>query len=245
MRSAIVTGGSRGIGKAIATTLAGNGIRVALTYRTSKKKATSVVKEIEKAGGQAMCIQLNQKDRKAIRRIIKAVRKELGGINILVNNAAIVQKKEFFDISNSDFDNMMSVNLRGPFILCQELMPEMIKKKWGRIVNISSIAGQTGGVNQVHYAVAKAGLINLTRSLARLYSKYGVTINAIAPEWIRTKQMEDDLGYDFDTIDFSHIPIGRVGETEEVAGAVSFLCSDNASYITGQTINVNGGIYFG
>ncbi|MDP2648845.1 MAG: SDR family oxidoreductase, partial [bacterium] len=128
---------------------------------------------------------------------------------------------------------------------CQEILPEMVKSRWGRIVNISSIGGQWGGINQVHYAASKAGLINLTRSLARLYSKHGITANAVAPEWITTDQMKKDMGYDFDAIDFSHVPVGRAGTPEEVASAVVFLCSDGASYISGQTINVNGGVYFG
>lgn len=245
MINAIVTGGSRGIGEAIAVTLAKNGVNVVLTYKTSKKKANSVVKEIESKGGKAACLQLDQGDRKAIHRLVKTARKELGRISILINNAAITQKKSFREISDRDWDKMMAVNLRGPFILSRELIPDMIKKRWGRIVNISSIGGQWGGLHQVHYAAAKAGLINLTMSLARIYSKDGITTNAIAPGLVFTDMIKPMLKTEAGRKELDKIPLGRAATTKEIADAVAFLCSDDASYITGQTINVNGGMYFG
>lgn len=243
-KNVLVTGGNSGIGKAIAFALAKEGVRVALTYHLKKEEAISVVKEIEKMGGTAFAVQLDQKSRESIRNAVKIVREKFGAINILVNNAGIVQKKPFLEITDDDFDMVLATNLRGPFELCQEVVPDMQKQKWGRIVNISSIGGQWGGVHQVHYAASKAGLINLTRSLAKLFSKDGITSNAIAPEWIVTDAITKDLGFDINKQDFSSIPAGRAGTPEEVAGAVAFLCSDEASYITGQTINVNGGIYF-
>lgn len=243
-KNALVTGGSRGIGKAIAIVLAKEGVRVALTYNSKKDEAMAVVKSIEQNGGKAVAIQLDQKNRKSIENAVKAVREKFGAINILVNNAGIVQKKAFTEITDDDFDMVLATNLRGPFTLAQEVIPDMLKNKWGRIVNISSIGGQWGGVHQVHYAASKAGLINLTRSLAKLFSKDGITSNAIAPEWIVTDAITKDLGFDIKKQDFSGIPVGRAGTPEEVAGTVAFLCSDEASYITGQTLNVNGGIYF-
>ncbi len=243
-KNAIVTGGSRGIGKAIAIALAKEGINMALTYNTNKEKTLSVVREIENKGNRAICIQLDQRSRENIRRVIEEVHKNLGTVNILVNNAAIAQEKTFETIADEDWDDMMAVNLRGPFILCQKVIPDMIEQGWGRIINISSIGGQWGGVNQVHYAAAKAGLINLTKSLARIYSKHGITSNAISPGLVDTDMAAGELTTPAGKEKVSNIPIGRIATTEDVASTAVFLASDEASYITGQTINVNGGLYF-
>ncbi len=243
-KNAIVTGSSRGIGKAIAIALAKEGINIALTYNTNKEKALSVVREIENKGNRAICIQLDQRSRQNIRRVIEEVHKNLGTVNILVNNAAIAQEKPFKTITDEDWDDMIAVNLRGPFILCQEVIPDMIEQDWGRIINICSIGGQWGGINQVHYAAAKAGLINLTKSLARIYSKHGITSNAISPGLVDTDMAAGELTTPAGKEKVSNIPIGRIATTEDVASTAVFLASDEASYITGQTINVNGGLYF-
>lgn len=245
IKNAIVTGGSRGIGKAIAIALAKEGINIALTYKTNKEKALSVVKEIESSGNSAICTRLDQKSRENVRQFIEEVHKNFGKINILVNNAAIAQKKPFEKITDEDWNNMMRVNLRGPFILCQEIIQDMMEQSWGRIVNIASIGGQWGGYNQVHYAAAKAGLINLNKSLAKIYSKHGITINTVSPGLVSTDMTKRDLKIDISKRYFEGIPIGRIATTEEVANVVAFLCSDGASYITGQNINVNGGMYSG
>jgi len=245
VKNAIVTGGSRGIGKAIAIALSKKGINVALTYRTDKEKALSVVRKIENNGDKALCIELDQKNRNNIRRVIEEMHESFGKINILVNNAAIAQEKAFETITDNDWDNMMEVNLRGPFILCQEVIPDMVEQSWGRIVNIASIGGQWGGYNQVHYAAAKAGLINLTKSLARIYSKDGITVNAIAPGLVATDMSQNELNTEAGKKKAASIPIGRIATAKEIANVVAFLASDEASYITGQTINVNGGMYFG
>ena len=213
-------------------------------YNTKKDEAMDTILEIAGFGGTAVAVQLDQKDRKSIENAVKAVREKFGAINILVNNAGIVQKKPFEKITDADWDEVMSVNLRGPFALCQEVLPDMLNGGWGRIVNLASVGGQWGGIYQAHYAASKAGIINLTKSLAKIYSKDGITTNAVSPEWIATDSMEKGLNFDFSKQDFSSIPAGRAGTPEEVAGAVAFLCSDEASYITGQTLNVNGGIYF-
>lgn len=244
VKNAIVTGGSRGIGKAIAIALSKKGINVALTYRTDKEKALSVVRKIENNGDKALCIELDQKNRNDIRRVIEEMHESFGKINILVNNAAIAQEKAFETITDNDWDNMMEVNLRGPFILCQEVIPDMVEQSWGRIVNITSIGGQWGGYNQVHYAAAKAGLISLTMSLAKIYSKYGITTNAVAPGLVSTDMSKYELNAKEGKKKTASIPIGRIATTEEIANVVAFLASDEASYITGQTINVNGGLYF-
>ncbi|HEY4521725.1 MAG TPA: 3-oxoacyl-ACP reductase family protein [Candidatus Paceibacterota bacterium] len=245
IKNAFVTGGSRGIGKAIAVALAKAGINVVISYNKNEKDALAVLQEIKENGVQGMIVWMDQKIPLSIYNAVADIKKNFGLINILVNNAGMAQKKTFGEITVDDWDIMMATNLRGPFILCQEVIQDMVKQNWGRIVNISSVAGESGGLHQVHYAVSKAGLINLTRSLARVYSARSVTINAVAPNTVITDMTKVDLKIDFLKQDFSDIPAGRVGTLEEVASAVVFLCSDTASYITGQTINVNGGAYFG
>lgn len=242
---ALVTGGSRGIGKAIASALAKEGINVALTYRMNKEKALSVVDKIESIGNKAICLRLDQISRENIREAIEEVRGKFGKINILINNAAIAQEKPFETITDNDWNNMLKINLRGPFILCQEIIPDMIAQEWGRIINISSIGGQWGGFNQVHYAAAKAGLINLTKSLARIYSGKGITTNAISPGLVGTEMSSKELNTKSGKEKLKNIPIGRTAIPEEIAQVVVFLASEKSSYITGQTINANGGMYFG
>lgn len=245
IKNAIVTGGSRGIGKAIATALAKEGVNVALTYKTNKEKALSLVEKIASKGNRAICMQLDQRSRENICQVIEDVHKSFGKINILVNNAAIAQEKPFETITDDDWDNMMAANLRGPFILCQEIIPDMVEQGWGRIINICSVGGQWGGINQVHYAVAKAGMINLTKSLARIYSKNGITSNAVSPGLVATDMSTRELSTPSGKEKVKNIPIGRIATPEEIANVVVFLASEQASYITGQTINVNGGMYFG
>jgi len=242
---ALVTGGSRGIGKAIAIALAKERIKVALTYKINKEKALSVVEKIESIGSKAICLELDQKSRQNILNTIKEVRNKYGKIDILINNAAIAQEKPFETITDDDWNNMLEINLRGPFILCQELIPDMIEQNWGRIINVCSIGGQWGGFNQVHYAAAKAGLINLTKSLARIYSAKGITSNAVSPGLVGTEMSSKELNSETGKEKVINIPIGRIATPEEIAEVVVFLASEKAGYITGQTINVNGGMYFG
>ena len=244
-RVALVTGGSRGIGRAIAATLAARGHAVALTYATSENEAHAVAGEITGAGGQAMAVRLVAEDRASIARAVADVRAALGVIGVLVNNAAIAQEKPFLDLTDADWDRMLAVNLRGPFACAQEVLPDMLKQGWGRIINISSVGGQWGGMNQVHYACAKAGLNNLTRSLAKLYSAKGVTTNTVAAGLVATKMIANELETAAGKEKVRNIPIGRIATTDEIARVTAFLASDDASYITGQTLNANGGMYFG
>jgi len=241
---ALVTGGSRGIGKAISLALAKTNVQVALTYKNSRDLAEEVVDAVA-GGGKAMAIQMLVEDRTSISRAIAEIEKKMGSINILVNNAAIAQEKSFDTITDIDWDYMLAVNLRGPFVCCQEVIPGMLKKGWGKIINVTSIGGQWGGFNQVHYAAAKAGLISLTRSLAKIYSSRGITTNAVAPGLVQTEMSARELESEAGREKVRNIPIGRLATAEEVAQTVLFLASDAASYVTGQTINVNGGMYFG
>jgi acetoacetyl-CoA reductase/3-oxoacyl-[acyl-carrier protein] reductase len=244
-RVALVTGGSRGIGRAIAATLGARGHLVGLTYATSERDARAVADEIAGSGGRAMAVQLVAEDRGSIRRALDEVRQAFGPIAVLVNNAAIAQEKPFLDLSDADWDRMLAVNLRGPFACSQEVLPDMLKQRWGRIISLSSVGGQWGGMNQVHYACAKAGLNNLTRSLAKLYSAQGVMANTVAAGLVATRMIANELETPAGKEKVRNIPVGRIASVEEIARVVAFLASDDAGYITGQTINANGGMYFG
>lgn len=243
-KTAIVTGGSRGIGAAISKALSKCQIAVALTYKLQQSMAKKVVKEIHTLGGKAIALQMAVEDRSSIKKALAIIKEQFGFINVLVNNAAIAQEKAFNEITDENWDDVLSVNLRGPFTLCQELLPDMQKQGWGRIINISSIGGQWGGFNQVHYAASKAGLISLTRSLARIYSQDGITINSIAPGLVGSDMARRELESESGKAKVKSIPIGRISTPEEVANVAVFLSGDASSYITGQTINVNGGMYF-
>ena len=239
---AFVTGASRGIGRGIALNLMKKGYGVAVGYRSNKDLAISVVSGRE----NAVAVQVDIKNRESIRgAIVECASHFRQDIDILINNAAISQEKPFDMITDQDWDHMLAVNLRGPFAFSQEVLPGMIKKGWGRIVNIASIGGQWGGYNQVHYAAAKAGLINLTRSIAKIYSGCGITCNAVSPGLVHTDMSDRELASAEGKKKVQDIPAGRIGTVEEIADIVAFLISDRASYITGQTINANGGMYFG
>lgn len=245
IRVALVTGGSRGIGRGIAQTLACNGMRVVFTFNEHADAASAIVEELEKDGHKALAIQMATEERSSVVEALELVRHRWGPVDILVNNAAIAQEKPFDTITDQDWDHMMAVNLRGPFICAQECLPDMIERGWGRIINITSIGGQWGGFNQVHYAASKAGLINLTRSLAKLYSGKGVTTNAVAIGLVQTDMSAAELATEAGQEKAKAIPRGRLGTLQDIADAVAFLASDQADYITGQTINLNGGMYFG
>jgi len=244
-RVALVTGGSRGIGRAIASTLAARGHAVALTYATHEADGRALAEEITRRGGRAIAVRLLLEDRATIRAATDAARAAFGPISVLVNNAAIAQEKPFDDLTDADWDHMLAVNLRGPFACAQEVLPDMRGQRWGRIVSISSVGGQWGGMLQVHYACAKAGLNNLSRSLAKMYSADGITANTVAAGLVATTMITRELQTEAGKDKVRHIPMGRIATPEEIAGIVAFLASDDAGYITGQTINANGGMYFG
>ena len=242
---ALVTGGSRGIGRSVSSFLAGQGYRVALTYNTQIDFALKAAGELRDTGHEAIAFQMAVEDRASVQSALAKILDLWGQVDILVNNAAIAQEKPFETISDEDWDRMMAVNLRGPFICVQECLSAMIEKHWGRIINITSIGGQWGGFNQVHYAASKAALINFTRSLAKLYSQHGVTANAVAIGLVQTDMSSGELATPAGREKVRAIPRGRIGTVQDVAETVAFLASDQADYITGQTINLNGGMYFG
>lgn len=240
---AFITGGSRGIGREMVKKFHAAGYITAFSYCSQTKLADELLNML---GKDCLAVQLNQGNPESIMRALEVIGREAKThIDVLVNNGAIAQEKPFDEITPDDWSTMMNVNLQGPFLLAQHVSKEMQAKRWGRIINISSIGGQWGGFNQVHYAASKAGLISLTQSLAKIYSKDQITANAIAIGLVATDMTQRELESDAGQKKVSSIPAGRLGRAEEIADIALFLASEEASYITGQTINVNGGMYFG
>ena len=236
---ALVTGAGSGIGKASALALLEAGYRVACGFNTNRAGA----EQIQKAHAAAHAVKIDIASRASIKRAIAASRRHFGqDFDIVVNNAALVQEKPFETLTDADWDRMLAINLRGAFIVAQESLPAMLAKKWGRIINITSIGGQWGGMRQVHYAAAKAGLINLTHSLAKLYSASGVTANAIAPGLVATEMVRKELQSKAGRDKARQIPVGRIAQPAEIAAGVVYLVSEEAGYVTGHTLNINGGL---
>ena len=238
---ALVTGAGRGIGRETALQLARQNATVIVNYNGNKAAAEETVRIITEAGGTAECMQCSVADYTAVEQMVKTIIEKYGSIDILVNNAGISEQKLLTDITNSDWENMISTNLSGAFYFCRAVLPYFVHRKSGRIINISSMWGETGGSCEVHYSAAKAGLIGLTKALAKEVAPSGITVNAVSPGVINT-EMVTKLGKD--TVDMlrEEIPVMRLGTPEDVANAVSFLADDKSSYITGQIISVNGGI---
>jgi len=232
----LVTGASKGIGKIIADYFDTQDYDVIYGYNNT------IPKNIDNNFSVYIDISSRESIRNAINKIEQRFERP---IDILVNNAAIAQEKPFLEITDDDWQEMLNVNLQGAFRVTQEVLPNMIKNRWGRIINITSIGGQWGGFNQVHYAASKAALINFTQSIAKIYSKEGITSNAIAIGLVETDMSKNELNTTAGKEKVKNIPIGRLGTKEEIAKIAFFLASEDASYITGQTINANGGIYFG
>ena len=236
---ALVTGAGSGIGKACALALLDAGYLVACGYNSNRGGA----QQIENSFANAYAVKIDIASRASVKRAMAASAKHFGrGFDIVVNNAALVQEKPFETITDADWDRMLTVNLRGAFIVAQEALPAMLGRKWGRIINITSIGGQWGGMRQVHYAAAKAGLINLTHSLAKLYSQDGITANAIAPGLVATDMIARELKSRAGKQKAAQIPIGRITRPDEIAAGVLYLASDAAASVTGHTLNINGGL---
>jgi 3-oxoacyl-[acyl-carrier protein] reductase len=242
-RIALVTGASQGIGRACAMELARVGAVVVLAARNEVKLA-EVVAEIEGTGGQAAAIPLDVASEESIKAGAKAALERFGKIEILVNNAGITRDGLMMAMKRADWDDVVGTNLTGAFLLTQAVLRPMLKNRWGRIINVSSVVGRTGQAGQVNYAASKAGLIGLTRSLAREVASRGITVNAVAPGYIETP-MTAVLDEKQRTAMVAAIPLGRAGTDVEIAQAVAFLASDAAGYITGHVLDVNGGMFMG
>ena len=238
-KTPLVTGASRGIGRAIALRLAEDGANVAVIYAGSADKAEAVVNEITALGVNAKAYQCNVADSAAVNETVKAVTNDLGKIDILVNNAGITRDGLMLRMKDEDFDAVLDTNLKGAFNMIRACYSGFIRKKSGRIINISSVSGIMGNAGQANYSASKAGVIGLTKSVARELASRGITCNAVAPGFIQTG-MTENLGDNNPLL--NSIPLGRMGKPEDIAAAVAFLASDSAAYITGEVLKVDGGL---
>ena len=241
-RVALVTGGSGGIGRAISLRLATNGARVIVNYHANEEAAAAVVAEIEGRGDEALAIRADIADVEQVEHLVKTAVDAYGKIDILINNAGITRDAILPRQKIADFDAVVNTNLRSAWLMCKEVLRGMMRKRYGRIINISSVSALMGNAGQTNYAASKAGLIGLSKSLAREVASRGITVNVIAPGFITT-EMTANLPKEIAETAREHIPLGRFGESAEVAAAVAFLASEEAGYVTGQVLSVNGGLY--
>tara|TARA_B100001142_G_scaffold329100_2_gene391161 strand:+ start:1438 stop:2196 length:759 start_codon:yes stop_codon:yes gene_type:complete len=238
---AMVTGASRGIGAAIAKRLASEGAKVAINYNSSKEQALQVLSAVQEVS-EGMLVQGDVSVQADAERVLSKVIENWGKIDILVNNAGINRDKLLMRMDASDWDDVMNVNLRGTFLCTKLVLPYLIKQRQGNIVNVSSVVGLSGNPGQVNYAASKAGLVGFTKALAREVASRNITVNALAPGFITSGGMVDELSSDAKETILKKIPMGRFGTVDEVAECCLFLCSDQSSYITGQVITMDGGM---
>ncbi|MFC5588461.1 3-oxoacyl-[acyl-carrier-protein] reductase [Sporosarcina soli] len=240
-KAAIVTGASRGIGREIALLLAKEGARVAVNYSGSKDKAEEVVKLITDAGGEAFAIQADVSDAESVKNMIDQTLEHFGSIDILVNNAGITKDNLLMRMKEDEWDDVISTNLKGVFLCTKGVTRQMMRQRAGKIVNVASIVGVSGNPGQANYVAAKSGVIGFTKTVAQELASRNINVNAVAPGFITT-DMTDALNEEVTKQMLSMIPLGKLGNPEDVAKTVLFLLSDDAAYITGQTIHVDGGM---
>jgi 2-hydroxycyclohexanecarboxyl-CoA dehydrogenase len=237
---AVVTGGGRGIGRAIAVVLAGHGAAVAV-WDLDLDGAEETVATIRAAGGTAVAVGGDAADAASVQAAAERTRAALGPVTVLVNNAGINESARFTELAEDAWDRVIRINLKGPFLVTQALVPDMLEAGWGRIINISSSSAQTGSPNMAHYVASKGGVIGLTKALAMEYVAQGITVNHVPPGFIDTPLTRQTLG-DVAAV-ARHMPMKRAGQPEDVAHAVAYLASEEAGYVTGQTLSPNGGRY--
>lgn len=240
-KTAVVTGGSRGLGRAICKKLAEHGANVVFSYAGNTAAAQETLAELESIGANARAVQGNVADSEAVKALIDTAVKEFGGLHILVNNAGITRDGLVMLMKEEDFDAVIDTNLKGTFLCMKAVSRIMLRQKYGRIINLSSVAGVHGNAGQVNYAASKAGVIGMTKSIAKELATKGVTVNAVAPGFITT-DMTDGLPEAAKSSLLATIPMARLGAPEDVAEAVAFLAGDGAGYITGQVLGVDGGM---
>jgi len=238
---AVVTGGSRGIGRAIALELAVQGFKVVVNYRSQEAQAQKVVETIQGMGGEAVAIQAHVASAQDVEEMARRVKGTWGSVGVLVNNAGITRDNILVRMKEEEWDQVLETNLKGAFLCSQVFVKDMMRARWGRIVNITSVVGVTGNPGQTNYAASKAGLVGFTKALAREVASRGITVNAIAPGYIET-EMTQGLSQKVKEAMLEAIPLGRFGSPEEVAKLVSLLASSHGGYITGQVLVVDGGM---
>jgi 3-oxoacyl-[acyl-carrier protein] reductase len=239
---AIVTGASRGIGREVALELARNGANVAVNYSGSEAKANEVVDEIKKLGKDAFAIKCDVSNSEEVATMVKETIDRFGKLDILINNAGITRDNLLMRMKEDEWDDVININLKGVFLCTKAVTRQMMKQRNGRIINIASIVGVMGNAGQANYVAAKAGIIGLTKTTAKELSSRNITVNAIAPGFITT-DMTDQLPEDVKAEMLKQIPLARLGEPKDIAKMTAFLASDDSSYITGQTLHINGGMY--
>lgn len=240
-KCAVITGASRGIGKSIAIKFAKEGANIVINYKNNEEEALKVKKELEELGSKVLAVKADISELKESENLIKEAKKEFGRVDILVNNAGITKDNLIIRMKEEDFDNVIKTNLKGAFNCLKAITPIMLKQKYGKIINMSSVVGVIGNPGQVNYCASKAGLIGMTKSLAREIGSRNITVNAIAPGFIdtdMTKVLNDDQKKKI----LSQVPLNRFGSVEDIANVALFLASGNSNYITGQVIHVDGGM---
>jgi len=240
-KCAVITGASRGIGKAIALKLASLGANIVINYRSNEKEALEVENEIKNMGAEAIIVKGDISKAQEVENLVLVAKEKFGNIDIMVNNAGITKDTLILRMKEEDFDSVIDVNLKGVFNCLKAITPIMVKQKHGKIINLSSVVGITGNAGQVNYSASKAGVIGMTKSLAREVGSRGITVNAVAPGYIET-DMTEALGDKYKEEMKKNIPLKRLGKAEDVAEVVAFLASESSNYVTGQVIQVDGGM---
>ena len=240
-KTALVTGASRGIGKAIALKLAEEGADITFFYSNNEEKARETVKELEAKNIKALGLKVDVSNSTEVTEAVKTIEKEFGSVDILVNNAGITRDNLLIRMSEEDWEDVLDINLKGAFLTTKAVARKMMKTRYGKIINISSIVGVKGNIGQGNYSASKAGIIGFTKSMAQELASRGIRVNAVAPGFIET-DMTDVLKDEVKTEMLKNIPLGNLGKPEDIANLVVFLASSKADYITGQVINIDGGM---
>lgn len=240
-KNALITGGSRGIGRAIAMELSRQGINIIITYNSSEEKALEVIKEVENNGVKGLAIKADVSSEEDVKNMMKTIKNQFDSVDILVNNAGVTKDNLLLRMKTEEWDKVMDTNLKGVYLCTKAVARGMMKKRYGKIINIASVVGISGNAGQGNYSASKAGVIGFTKSIAKELGSRGITVNGVAPGFVET-DMTEVLSEDIKKHSLNMIPLKRFGKPEDIANVVGFLCSEKADYITGQIINVDGGM---